>query len=251
VRSDASGYVQEIDRDRVLAAAREGTTIWLQVRPGDFVVSGSTLARVHPPPADADDLAERVRGAYLLGNDRTSVQDAGFAFQQLVEVALRALSPGVNEPFTAITCIDRLGQGLARLATRAIPAAVRETEGGPTIVAEPRTFEELLGSAFEPIAAYADRAPAIGVRLLATLRMLAETVRRGADRAEVARMADVVWELCSERIERARDKRLLDELRREVRRMASRPLETARARESQSLPETGRDESAAPHPPPS
>jgi uncharacterized membrane protein len=83
------------------------------------------MAAVHPPSRDDGAFEERLAGAYVVGTDRTSTQDADFAVQQLVEVALRALLPGVNEPFTAITCIDRLGQGLARLASRRIPGAIR------------------------------------------------------------------------------------------------------------------------------
>jgi uncharacterized membrane protein len=151
------------------------------------------VAAAHPPPADTGAFERRLAAAFIVGGDRTSQQDAAFAVQQLVEVALRALSPGVNEPFTAITCIDRLGQGLSRLAVRAMPSPVRADDtGAMRVVARPRTFAELLEEAFEPVARFAGGNPAIYARLLTTLDSLATFARREQDRAAIAREAAFV-----------------------------------------------------------
>jgi uncharacterized membrane protein len=137
----------------------------------------------------------------VLGSDRTSHQDAAFAVQQLVEVALHALSPGMNEPFTAITCIDRLGQGLAKLACRQLPSAVREDDSGRLrLVAEPQSFTELLEYAFQPIIVYAGANPAIYQRLLETLEALAHRARRPADRAGIVRQAEHVRQAASQAV---------------------------------------------------
>jgi uncharacterized membrane protein len=134
-----------------------------------------------------------LRRAYGFGADRSPYQDVGFAMQQLLEVAMRALSPGVNEPFTAITVVDRLGQGLIALARRTLPSALRlDEEGRVRVVAAPYTFEELLPAAFEPIALFAGRNPEIGERLLRTLRQLACVARRAEDRLAIGRCAAVV-----------------------------------------------------------
>lgn len=96
-----------IDGDHVLELAREhGTAIWLTARPGDFVIDGEAIAAVGRAAGNGDRCVAGVARAYAFGDDRTSQQDAGFGIQQLVEAALRALSPGVNEPFTAIIVID-------------------------------------------------------------------------------------------------------------------------------------------------
>ena len=189
-----SGYVQEIDSEAVLALAGEqGAVIWLTARPGDFVIEGGAVAAAYPPPADTSAFERRLAAAFIVDTDRSSRQDAAFAVQQLVEVALRALSPGVNEPFTAITCIDRLGQGLSKLAARAVPSAVRADESGAVrVVARPRTFPELLEEAFEPVARFAGGNPAIYARLLTTLERLAAFARREQDRAAIAREAAFV-----------------------------------------------------------
>jgi uncharacterized membrane protein len=190
-----SGYIQEIDGDAVLTLARRhDTTVWLTARPGDFVAAGCALAAADPAPADSGAFMRELLDAYVIGTDRTSRQDAGFAVQQLVEVALRALSPGVNEPYTAITAIDRLGQGLARLARRRIPSAVRkDDEGRVRVITEPQDFVGLLEAAFEPIAFFGGHNPAIAERLLQTLAHLAGAARRDEDRQALRRMADFTW----------------------------------------------------------
>jgi uncharacterized membrane protein len=195
VNSVASGYIQEVDTDAVLKLAREhDTTVWLTVSPGDFVIEGRPLAFAHGTPADATRFARDLGHAYVYGDDRTSFQDLGFACQQLVEVALRALSPGVNEPFTAVTAIDRLGQGLSKLAVREIPSPIRSDDDGRIrVIAYPRTFAELINEAFESIALHAGGHPAVTERLLSTLARLGSDVRRAEDGDAVGRLTDLVW----------------------------------------------------------
>jgi uncharacterized membrane protein len=208
--SESSGYVQAIDLGAALALAQKhDLTIWICARPGEFVTQGARLAAVYPPPAGARRFAAKFRRAYVFGSDRSSHQDAAFAIQQLVEVALHALSPAMNEPFTAITCIDRLGQGLGRLACRQLPAAVREDEHGrPRLVAEPQTFSDLLEIAFQPITVYAGSNPAIYQRVLETLETLAQRARRAADRAAIVRQAEHVRQSASHAVSGASFARL-------------------------------------------
>src|SRR5690606_31294407 len=87
--------------------------LWLVVRPGDFVVEGEPLAH----GVGLDDAGDVVPRAVVVGPERTMLQDTEFGVAQLVEVALRALSPGINDPFTAMACVDRLGAALATLAS--------------------------------------------------------------------------------------------------------------------------------------
>lgn len=191
IRSATSGYVQEIDGPALLAAASKAeTTIWILQRPGTFVVAHQPLAGAFPPPADRERLAREVCGSFTFGAERTSRQDVAYAAQQLVEVALRALSPGVNEPFTAVTCIDRLAQGLARLARRGLPSATRTDKDGPgRVIAPPRRFDDLLVEVFEPIARHAESEPVVTERLQQVLRTLRDLAPRPDDRAAIDRVA--------------------------------------------------------------
>ncbi len=208
IAAPSSGYVQEIDAETLLEQARQhDVVVWVVARPGDFVAEGVPLAAVHPPAADRDALAEALQGAFLIGNDRTSRQDAGFAVQQLVEVALHALSPGINEPFTAITCIDRLSQGLARLLDRSLPSARRlDDDGRLRVIACPHSFADLLHEAFAPIRVYAGPNPAIGERMLAAMAMLALRARRDDDRAALRSAVEETFEAASRHTEAPRDR---------------------------------------------
>ena len=193
--STGAGYVQRIEADALMDLAREhDVTIWLATRPGEFLVAGVPIAFVTPPSALRASFADALNGLLLLGPDRTSTQDVGFAVQQLVEVALHALSPGMNEPFTAITCIDRLGEGLALLAGRSRPSPVRRDKSGtPRVVAHAETFAELLWEAVTPISVFAGPNPAISQRLLRTLEILSGAASAHEDRAAIRAQADAVW----------------------------------------------------------
>lgn len=190
IRSLVSGYIQDVDGAALVSAAREArTTLWVLERPGAFVMDGQALAGAYPPPAESSTLVDRVRESISFGADRTSRQDVAYAGQQLVEVALRALSPGVNEPFTAITCIDRLAQGLALLSRRRAPSAQRlDEEGKIRVVAPPRAFEDLAEELLSPIARHAADEPMVLEHLRATIRTLADLTCRPADRAALERI---------------------------------------------------------------
>ena len=98
---------------------------------------------VWPAERVDDRLATRIAAAFVVGTQRTPIQDVEFSVDQLVEIALRALSPGVNDPFTAITCVDRLGSVLCRLARREPPSPFRRDERGKLrLVASSTSFAE-------------------------------------------------------------------------------------------------------------
>jgi uncharacterized membrane protein len=208
VASSASGYVQDVDADAVLAVASEhDTTIWIVGDPGAFVIQDQPLAVVSPAPSDPAALERRLRDAFVLGTDRSSHQDVGFAVQQLVEVALRALSPGTNETFTAVTCIDRLSAGLARVAGRHIPGGIRLDERGKVrVIATPTAFVTLLEASFGVLAMHMDRDAIIGSRLLDALHRLVSAAHRTEDRHAIGRVADRVLQVAERRLEHQDDR---------------------------------------------
>jgi uncharacterized membrane protein len=108
-------------------AMEEDLVVRLERRPGNYVVAGCPLALIWPGSRVTDRLTEQVRSLFVLGHQRTSDQDIEFGVNQLVEIAVRALSPGLNDPFTAITCVDHLGSVLCRLATRDMPSLIAMT----------------------------------------------------------------------------------------------------------------------------
>jgi uncharacterized membrane protein len=194
ILSTGSGYLQQVEPDQVFQLAKEAALVlWLKVRPGDFATEGLPLAVAHPPPANPEQFTKALNAALVLGTDRTSDQDAGFALQQLTEVTLHALSTGMNEPFTALTCIDRIGEGLARLVTRRVPSALRADEGGQVrVITRHYRFPELLEEAVDPIRAHGGGSPEVGKHLLVLLGRLARLAGREEDRTAIRRQAKLV-----------------------------------------------------------
>lgn len=113
-----TGYVEIVDYATLDRCAEEcGLTIRLAVRTGDFVHPAVSLAQVAGSDV-SEELADRIRDAFAIGASRTRAQDLEYLIDELVEIALRALSPGINDPFTAVSAIHWMGAAMARLADR-------------------------------------------------------------------------------------------------------------------------------------
>lgn len=216
VAAATTGYVQALASARMLELAGEhNLTIRIDAQPGGFVRVGTPLATLWPAPQPPDACDEDVRDAFIIGADRTGAQDAGFFVKQLVELALRALSPSINDPGTARTCIDRLEQALCHLAGRRIPSPYRYDEDGTLrVVAPPVTFVNLLDLAFEEIGRYGSASVSVMSRLLEAVRDLAACTRREEDRQALVRHADVLAGRARRACPHEPDRSQIDELHR-------------------------------------
>jgi len=165
VYNELSEHIQRLFPEELLKIAEEhDMLIDLQFRPGEFIVVGTALAKVKSAEHLKENLVEQIASSFILGPQRTPEQDAEFAIHQLVEVAIRALSPGINDPFTAITCIDHLGSALCILTGRVFPSPYRyDEEGNLRFIAKPLTFEGILQTPlltrFASMAARVSRSP--------------------------------------------------------------------------------------------
>jgi uncharacterized membrane protein len=150
VGADADGYLQFIDAEALLALAmEEDLVVRLERKPGNYVVASRPMAMIWPGSRVTDKLTDRVNALFVLGQQRTSAQDIKFAVNQLVEIAVRALSPGLNDPFTAMTCVDHLGAALCRLAVRDMPSPYRlDRKNQLRVIAPAETFPEIIDAAF-------------------------------------------------------------------------------------------------------
>lgn len=176
IRANDVGYLQVIDDDDLMKlASQHNLLIRLQVQPGQFIVKGNELVKVYPRERVERSLADHIRKAFILGRERTEQQDIEFPIDQLVEIALRAISPAVNDPFTAIRCIDRLSAGLSSLAQRQFPSPYRyDQDQNLRVIAQVVTFERLVDQAFNPIRQYAQSDSAVTIRLLVAITRIAE-----------------------------------------------------------------------------
>jgi uncharacterized membrane protein len=190
VPAPTSGFLQAVGHDRLVRiASASDAVISLHHRPGHFVVEGQTLAVVWPVRAAAD-VSRALTAQHILGPNRTLTQDPGFAVDQLVEVAIRAISPAVNDPFTALNCIDWLGDCLCQVAREPLPDGLyRDAGGAVRLVDRPVTFERLVKGATDKIRQAANGMPAVLIRQLENLHKVALSVGAAGDRAVLAHHA--------------------------------------------------------------
>lgn len=127
----------------------------LQYQSGDFAHKGSVLLEAWPAERADEDAIRALREAFAVGARRTALQDLRFLIDELVEIAARALSPGVNDPFTANSCLDWLGAAMADLARRDLPSRLRaHDDGALRVIAHPVTFQDFVDRAFGALAQY-------------------------------------------------------------------------------------------------
>jgi len=151
------GYVQNLDLDTLLKIATEqDLTLRIAVKPGDHVLAGAEVARAWGAPELTEEARKNLIDAFILGGQRTPAQDIRYQFMQLTDVVIRALSPGINDPFTAINGIDELTAGAAAFARRSRVADNRQDEQGVLRLIVPTTsIDEVLVETVGHIAIYA------------------------------------------------------------------------------------------------
>jgi uncharacterized membrane protein len=214
VLSAANGYVQAVGDEQLMQlATQHDLMLQLARRPGDFVTTTSTLLRVLPRAHINPDIELELRDCFSLGTHRTPHQDAQYMMQQMVEIAVHALSPGINEPFTALTCIDWIGASLCGVARRELPMPLRQDEHGRLrVIACTLDFEELTDIAFGQIRLYGANNPDVMLHLLETIGEIAPDVYRDQDRILLMRHAQLVGEDASQIANQTDRRRVADRL---------------------------------------
>ena len=188
VKSRRSGYVQRIDEQALINAAEKADLfVQLNRKPGDFVRSGEALMSAYPRERMCSSTTSDLHEAIVLGQERTPDQDVAFALRRIVEIAQRALSPGVNDPTTALYCLDRLHEILAELAQRRVPAPIRlDKEGRPRVVAQSLCFADLTCRTLTAIARYGAR----DADVLRALRKTTESIIQVSPASSVPKIAE-------------------------------------------------------------
>jgi uncharacterized membrane protein len=193
IRTPRSGYLQVIRHDVLLKiAAKADAVVQLPQRPGHFMVAGQVIAWVWPPEA-ADAVAERLALGHVAGAYRTLPQDISFGFDQLVEIALRALSPAVNDTFTGMTCVDWIADCLCRIYAVWRPQRIRrDAEGNIRVIAFQPDFDRLVERTFDTIRQAAVGMPAIMIRQLDAVAKILEQVTDRNQRTVLIRQAEAI-----------------------------------------------------------
>lgn len=168
IRAKDTGYIQVIDDSALIDTASEhDLVIRMQYQAGDFAHRGSILVEAWPAENCDEEASSRLRSAFAMGSRRTPLQDLRFLIDELVEIAARALSPGVNDPFTANSCLDWLAAAFANLARRELPSRLRaDDKGDLRVIASPQSYELLVARGFGALAQYASADMIAGQRFL-------------------------------------------------------------------------------------
>lgn len=216
VKADAAGYLQVVDA-RSLFRLGKGRRLVIAMEPhvGDFVVAGQPLASVSPPGEVDEEVCREIRTAFLLGPERTPEQDVEFGIVEISDIAIKALSPGINDPTTALRCIDRLAEVLLELGTRRPPRPWRTEAGRVHYLARHTTFERAVGLSFDQIRHFGASNPAIARKLLEVLARLPALVPP-PHRAVLRAQAEAVLRDARARIESAGDRAGVEEAARRL-----------------------------------
>ncbi|MEZ5291062.1 MAG: DUF2254 domain-containing protein [Vicinamibacterales bacterium] len=182
VAAARKGYVQFVDDGALLAAAcAHDVEVRVACRAGDFVFPGVPLARVRRPggwpSSDGRRIADALTGAIAVGEARTPVQDLAFQFDQLIEIGIRALSPGINDPITSLSCLHQCTAALAAVGAQPVPdRVIRDATGRARVVVREREFDDFAGLVFNGLRAYGAGSRLVVLALLDALGQLAVTV---------------------------------------------------------------------------
>jgi uncharacterized membrane protein len=205
VTAEASGYIQGIDHEAVSRILEDdGMTVRLERQVGEFILPGAALATVWPAVAtdqDGNQVARHVRSAFLMGPERTPYMDLEHGVIELADIAVKALSPGVNDPTTAVLCVDRLSELLLAFARHEPPGRVRRHEaGGGTLIIPRAEFDRLTDMALDQVRHFGVGDPRFAISLLDRLAELGMVMPRH-HRQAVARHAAAVLRDARRRIE--------------------------------------------------
>ena len=208
-----SGYVQAVSDDELLKlAAERNLVVRLEAPMGAFVLAGGPLATVWPAERLDKKTCEAVQSRIVLGFERTPEQDIELGIQAISDIAVRALSPGINDPTTATLCIDRLTEILARRGRCRESARGRTDRGGQLrLIAATSSFERAVGLAFDQIRHYGSQNPVIAKKLLSAFLELA-AVLPSTRRSVLAQHVNAVLIASRERIKNSLDLQSIEQL---------------------------------------
>jgi uncharacterized membrane protein len=184
--------VQAIDPDELTdLLRRDALTIRLDRQVGDFILPGAGLATVWPAAiSDDGGVAEAIRQAYVVGSERTQYMDVEHGVIELVDMAVKALSPSINDPTTAVLCVDRLTEVLLALARHAPAGRVRRSAGdhGGILIMPVTEFERMTNTALDPIRHFGAGNPRFAMAMLDRLAEMGQLLPESA-KVPVARQA--------------------------------------------------------------
>lgn len=206
------GYVQLVQYESLIALAeRHDVLLRLAFNPGAHIIRGQPVIAVYPDCEPSPKLLKGLKQHVVVGRERTPTQDLEFAIRHLVELAERALSPGINDSYTAISVLDRMSASLARLMARRLrPDMLCDAAGKPRLLFPPIDHEALIDTAFHQIRQSAQRVPSVMIHMLDVIGALAPHARLPEQRRVLADHAAMIEEVARRTVAAERDRVDLD-----------------------------------------
>jgi len=219
VRARRAGYVQTVDNQRLLRIAEENhLLVRMEVGVGEFVAADGPLLTVWPASASKRGLEAGLCGCFGVGSERTVQQDLEFAVLQIVDIAVKALSPGINDPTTAKNCLDYLGALLQQLGSREIPSRFRRGEDGTLrVIARGPDFDGVTRLALDDIRRYSEGTPGVTLHVIRTLAQTAAALERPERHPVLRQQIEAIAESAEASIRRSGDLQLVSEALQEAR----------------------------------
>ncbi|MBA3633443.1 MAG: DUF2254 domain-containing protein [Acidobacteria bacterium] len=202
-----SGYIQQVDTENLIEFAEENEFIIKMERGiGQFIGEGATLVSLTEYEQNSemkidDQTEQEINELFSINRYRTIEQDVGYGIRQIVDIALKALSPGVNDTTTAVTCIDFLGVIVGEIARRRLPERVRVKDGKPRVFAKVPNFEDYVETAFDQIRISGKGNQAIFERLLGALIFVSKNTQSENRHAVVREQIDLIEEFAEQTLE--------------------------------------------------
>ena len=212
------GYLQAIDHQALIdIGTRHDLLISLRLRAGNYVTHTTPLADVYHSRPLEECVAEEIQCACIYGYQRTPEQDIEFALHQLVEIALRSLSPSINDPFTTISCIDYLGSALCYLAGKQFPSPYCcDQNGDLRVITKSVKFGNMLDSAFNQIRQQCSSSVAVTIRLMDAYVQIARNVCEDHRRKELFKHAQMLSQSAESYLDDEHDRQDLEKRYRKV-----------------------------------
>lgn len=207
VPAKVSGYIQSVNSDALLRLARDRKTILrMEHGIGGFVVEETVLASLSLEDHLDQETIAALNSSYTISRHRTIEQDPAFGIRQIVDIALKALSPGINDTSTAVICVDYLAAIMARLAARQFPSSRRYEDGELRVITVAPSFEGLLAESFDQIRRSAEGNVAVMERMLGAIENIASLTTNPYRRGALCEQIQRIDELADRTIESAHDR---------------------------------------------
>lgn len=176
IESRSDGYVQAVDYETLVAiAAAEDIVFRIRFRAGSYIMKGQKLMVVSSGKKLSAESLAKISQTFITADHASAQQDLEYSIRQIVEIGVRALSPGINDPFTAVNCIDALGSIISRSCGVILPPArVFDGDGNLRIIRKTSTFQGMMDVAFNQLRQNAGSSVAVTIRLLEVIGDCAE-----------------------------------------------------------------------------